>query len=268
MYCRRHVEHCSDGVPNGNYYVPHESDITIQNPGDAWFWHEGHVFLSGAELFTHYLTTVGRGSTFIVNMPPNTTGIVPEEFVESVRVMNTAVKESFGADVASHENISATCQDMVVVIEAPNGAVFDTVMMQEDLSHGQVILSYTLEVRDTSGTWTQVSTAHGQTVGRRLIDLLPASLQQAVGAVTAARFTCTSHMGSPGQVATLSKISLHKLSPPPIPHRTVPLQSYYSTSGKVDMLHYRATLRSTASQCPCVDERVELVGARCITRFI
>lgn len=59
-----------------------------------------------------------QGSTLIVNMPPNTTGVVPDEFVESVRVMNAAVTTSFGVDVAAKENITASCKDLVVVVEA------------------------------------------------------------------------------------------------------------------------------------------------------
>ena len=41
-------------------YAPHESDHSIQNPGDAWFWHKGHAYLKAPDLFEHYLLTVGQ----------------------------------------------------------------------------------------------------------------------------------------------------------------------------------------------------------------
>ena len=30
--------------PRGQVFRPFEADATIQNPGDAWFWHEGHAY--------------------------------------------------------------------------------------------------------------------------------------------------------------------------------------------------------------------------------
>ena len=67
--------HCSyDGLPSGDalglHYVPWESDISIQNPGDAWFWHAGHAFDSASDLWRKWLAVVGRGSHFIINVPP------------------------------------------------------------------------------------------------------------------------------------------------------------------------------------------------------
>lgn len=64
----------SSPSPNGQIYVPYESDLSIQNPGDAWFYHEGHPFLNAGELWTHYLAVAGRGSHFILNVPPNRSG--------------------------------------------------------------------------------------------------------------------------------------------------------------------------------------------------
>ena len=43
-------------------FVPFETTMSIQNPGDAWFWHPAHAFDAPAELFRRYLATVGRGS--------------------------------------------------------------------------------------------------------------------------------------------------------------------------------------------------------------
>ena len=63
---------------DGQIYVPYESDLSIQNPGDAWFYHKGHVYDSSADLWAKYLATAGRGSTFILNVPPDTSGLVPE----------------------------------------------------------------------------------------------------------------------------------------------------------------------------------------------
>jgi len=46
-------------------YAPHEQDHSILNPGDMWWWVKGHPWLSAAELFEHYLVSVGRGSSCV-----------------------------------------------------------------------------------------------------------------------------------------------------------------------------------------------------------
>ena len=48
-------------------FAPHEQDHTILNPGDMWWWVDGHPWLSAAELFETYLVTIGRGNTYILN---------------------------------------------------------------------------------------------------------------------------------------------------------------------------------------------------------
>ena len=74
---------------NDLHYVPYESDISIQNPGDAWFYHKGHVFDSASNLWQKYLAVVGRGSHFIINVPPNRSGLIVDEFVSSVAGRST-----------------------------------------------------------------------------------------------------------------------------------------------------------------------------------
>lgn len=199
---------------NGQYYVPFESDLSIQNPGDAWFWHKGHVFDSASNLWAKYLATAGRGSHFILNVPPNTTGIIPEEFVESVRGMGDAVRYSFGLETAvgsmAHP-MTEECSNFEAVVTA--SGTFDTVVLQEDQTNGQKLLGYTLDVQDVgTKVWTPVKLdpKHaGQTVGLQSIALLEANVTQHVGAV---RFRCVKAMGD--LKVSLSRFSLHTVRPP------------------------------------------------------
>ena len=39
-------------------YTPHESDLSIQNPGDNWFWRPGIPHLTAASMWNNYLWTV------------------------------------------------------------------------------------------------------------------------------------------------------------------------------------------------------------------
>jgi alpha-L-fucosidase len=95
---------------DGQLYVPFESDLSIQNPGDAWFYHKGHVYDNSSNLWGKYLATAGRGSTFILNIPPNRSGIIPEEFVEAVTGVGDAVTASFGTNVGTTSGaVKGTC---------------------------------------------------------------------------------------------------------------------------------------------------------------
>ena len=46
-------------VTNGSNtrFAPKETDHTILNPGDMWWWMEGQAWLSAAKLFDHYLAS-------------------------------------------------------------------------------------------------------------------------------------------------------------------------------------------------------------------
>ena len=212
----------------GHNYVPYESDLSIQNPGDAWFWHEGHVFDSGAQLFDKYLATAGRGSHFILNVPPNTSGLVPEAFVQSVAAMGSAVAASFGPGTdagAMPYPATGKCGATSVVVSATGP--FDAVVLTEGLEHGQGILAYTLEVQDrATGGWSAVGLdpkEAGLTVGSKSI----AVLGQAAAGAGAVRFNCTRSIKEVDDAygVTLAAFSLHALAPPV---SFAPLRSYWS----------------------------------------
>jgi hypothetical protein len=214
---------------NDQYYVPHESDISIQNPGDAWFYHKGHAFDSSSVLWEKYLAVVGRGSHFIVNVPPNRSGLIVDEFVAAVAGMGDAVQKSFGVHAGRMARpVTAKCAQLRVVL--PSVGTFDSVVLQEGLTNGQTILNYTLDLQhpDTK-QWTAIRLdpkLAGVTVGTKAIVLLPGGLSNA----SAVRFTCTGAIASNDAAfgATLSAFSLHRLvQPPGPPPMQISLRSYW-----------------------------------------
>ena len=83
------------------------------------------------------MRVVGRGSTWILNMPPNTTGVIPEEYAREVRLLGTAVRASFDASIVERSDIPPThCADLEIILHVPKHARFDAVMLQENLAHG------------------------------------------------------------------------------------------------------------------------------------
>jgi len=88
---------CQTFGPQFSSFRPRDADVTIQNPGDAWFWEvrrcacapfvwlsvdarahaqKDHAFWNASMLWNNYLPSVGHGGNHIINVPPDSTGIL------------------------------------------------------------------------------------------------------------------------------------------------------------------------------------------------
>jgi alpha-L-fucosidase len=243
---------CRQVLPNssGAVFAAHEVDQTIMNPGDHWFWDSSHPSLQAPQLFQYYLNTVGRGSNWILNVPPDRTGSIPPNFATEMSKLGAALNASglgsgpgSSAAVANASQAAAVgCAASEVVLTIPSGAVVDALQLREDLTSGQHIARYTLELRQlhvrqssphsvaaAAAEWVPITDGvHGGTVGSQLIDLLipvrgPASLRWRCGAAIPA-----------GVAVRLSSMSALKLQPPAGWQRPVTttwaLQTLYSTT--------------------------------------
>ncbi len=65
----------NQGNVNGRNWIPAECDVSIR-PG--WFYHakEDSLVKSPEKLFDIYLKSVGRGANLILNVPPDTRGLI------------------------------------------------------------------------------------------------------------------------------------------------------------------------------------------------
>jgi hypothetical protein len=111
-----------------------------------WWWVEGHPWLSAAELFETYLVTIGRGNTYILNMPPDMTGTVPEYLYNETAQLGAATRASFSPESAQARLVNQTveCGASAAPLLLPppaGGVLFDAVMLEEDLALGKVATS-------------------------------------------------------------------------------------------------------------------------------
>ena len=230
---------CSQVLPAspGAIYAAHEVDQTIMNPGDHWFWDASHPYLGAAALWQYWLDTVGRGSSWILNVPPDRTGSIPHNFSASVAQLGAALNSSFfdagSAAASAGQSAAATCAKASVVVQVPPGRTVDAVWMEEDMAGGQSVAAYVLEQRvhgNGSAGWTQVLA--GQTVGSQLVDLLDSPL---VGPA-ALRWRCTASSPADATSVRLATLSATKLQPPAgwVRPRTTAwvLQTLYSSTAE------------------------------------
>jgi alpha-L-fucosidase len=186
------------GSENGTHWIPAEVDVSIR-PG--WFYHakeDGEV-KSPERLMEIYLTSVGRGSTLLLNVPPDPRGIIHEKDVEALRQWRRLLLSTFKTDLAATAKVKAATwrgksknyaatnvndDDNETYWATDDGVTTGTLeidfgknttvrylVLQEYIKLGQRVKSFNVEVF-AEDQWTKV--AEGTTIGYKRILKLPA----------------------------------------------------------------------------------------------
>ena len=94
------------GTPGGSRWIPAEVDVSIR-PG--WFYHavQDSLVRSPENLFQLYLTSVGRGSNLLLNIPPDQKGLFHEKDVAALRGFRKILDSVFQKDYAKESKIMA-----------------------------------------------------------------------------------------------------------------------------------------------------------------
>lgn len=188
------------GHPEGTHWIPAEVDVSIR-PG--WFYHASQDSLvkSPEKLFDIYLTSVGRGSTLLLNVPPDRRGLIHENDVASLKGFRKMLKEAFDVDHAEQAEITASNIRGESKTFAPSNLIDDDkdnywatddgitsawleltftkdtevkyIMLQEHIQLGQRVSKFIVEVQDGS-SWKKVG--EGTTIGyKRIVKIDPAT---------------------------------------------------------------------------------------------
>jgi hypothetical protein len=198
-----------------------------------WWWVRGHAWLSAAELFETYLVTIGRGSTYILNMPPDTTGVIPAYLVNETAQLGAAVAASFApaTALARLENATVACGAGAppLVLPLPHGGIdFDAVVLEEDLAAGnQRVAGYALQACEAldgectdEADWATITNASqtvplGVTIGRRVIERGFGGRDGRSVHATGLRLACAAAFPAGTTTALVRTFSAHKMVPPP-----------------------------------------------------
>lgn len=179
----------NSGVRGGTNWIPAEADVSIR-PG--WFWHkkEDSRVRSAGDLWDHYFETVGRGASWILNVPPNSRGVIGESDVNSLAEFGRRLKETFAHNLAKSAQATASnvrggdkkfgvqnlfddnsetywaTDDSVttpeVTLEFQQPVTFDIVSLREFLPLGQRIEAFALD-QWKDGQWIEF--ARGTSIG-------------------------------------------------------------------------------------------------------
>ena len=174
------------------WWYPAEVNAPILN---GWFWSADKRSKSPAELIDIFYTSVGRNGNMLLNLSPDTRGLIPEDQLASLNEMAQVVNDTFArnlakgatliADTSNPANAPALALDdsidtwweaapgqscATITLSLPNEITFDVISLQEAVDYrSQRIEAFAIDVWN-GDTWTTVD--NQTTVGhKRLLRL-------------------------------------------------------------------------------------------------
>ena len=149
------------------FWYPSEVDVSIR-PG--WFYHaeQDSQVRSLENLAGIYYQSIGRNSVLLLNIPPDRRGRIHE--IDSLRIkeLKEYIDNTFRTDllIGKHRKWKASSNESKEFTVSKD-AIFNTLLIQEDITKGQRVEAFTLEAL-CNGEWTQI--AEGTTIGyKRLL---------------------------------------------------------------------------------------------------
>ena len=186
------------GAEDGQEWIPAEVDVSIR-PG--WFYHaaEDQQVKTPEELFAIYLSSVGRGSTLLLNVPPDRRGLIHENDVAALQGFRKLREVAFATNLAAQAHITAdqqrgsasdyapvhlidddpetywatddSVQTAHLELELPQAQTVRYVVLQEYIPLGQRVSAFSVDVWQEND-WKTV--AQETTIGyKRIVALEP-----------------------------------------------------------------------------------------------
>ena len=184
----------------GSNWVPAECDVSIR-PG--WFYHaqEDARVRTAENLIDLYYSSVGRGASLLVNLPPDRRGRIHENDVQALREFRRILDATFETDFAQGAQVNANnvrggdldrrfmprnvidnrrdtywaSDDKVttpdLVLDLKHETTLNVIRLREYLPLGQRVEGFALDVRRDS-KWIEVAT--GTSIGNCRLVRIPA----------------------------------------------------------------------------------------------
>ncbi|MBT2416461.1 alpha-L-fucosidase [Streptomyces sp. ISL-22] len=148
---------------------PAECDVSIR---DGWFYHADQQPKSVDQLTDIYFRSVGRNSVLLLNIPPDTHGLLPAADVARLREFRERVDRELPEDLA--RGARTTVSPGRVTVDLGREREVDRIRLAEDIGYGQQVESFVVEAH-REGAWTEVTRAG--TIGASRILLLAAPVR-------------------------------------------------------------------------------------------
>lgn len=188
----------SEGDPFGPDWVPALCDVSIR-PG--WFWHASELPKSARTLLDIFYKSVGRNCFLLLNVPPNSSGLISAEDIQVLQEFGELRSSIFSHNLAANALVNASStrggiqdsrfspynvlEEGIYTFWAPEEnqsswtlfinlqelVSFNVLQVQEPIHMGQRVIEFHLEALHQDGLWKRV--ANGTTIGYQRLLLFP-----------------------------------------------------------------------------------------------
>jgi len=151
----------SEGNPDGDAWLPNECDARIRS---TWFWNtkNANTLKSVDQLMSMYYRSVGRGAVLLLNIAPDTTGLMPVADVRRATEFGAEIRRRFGKSIAETSG-----KGELVELDLGNPTRIDHVVTMENIVEGERVREYVIEGL-ASGQWKEL--CRGSSIGHKKID--------------------------------------------------------------------------------------------------
>jgi alpha-L-fucosidase len=152
----------TSGDAEGTDWVPAECDVSIR-PG--WFWRaaEDAKVKTPGQLLDIYLGSVGRNGTLLLNVPPDSRGLIHPNDVKALMEFRQLRDAWFANDLAR-----GRLRGEQIRFGSPTEV--DTVVLEEEIAKGQRVSGFAVW-GEVDGSWKRLTV--GTTIGYRRILTFP-----------------------------------------------------------------------------------------------
>lgn len=92
-------------VPGSHlWWYPAEVNTSILY---GWFWHPQKRVKTASDMVDFYYQSVGRNGNMLLNLPPDTRGLIPDNQLASLKLSAQVIRETFAKDLAEGGTLSA-----------------------------------------------------------------------------------------------------------------------------------------------------------------
>ena len=207
------------GHPLGKFWRVREATTNTGFHHGGWFWHPDDVLktapLSTGEQVDLYYRTVGLGANTIINLPIDTRGVVPEEFVQAAEAFGKEITNRFFQPIAETSGLE---KGKVIELSWERPQKINTIVTMENIATGQKVAKYRLQA-EVDDKWIDLEPRNKliawepydnfpkfETIGHKKIDRVGAVVTRKV------RFECLEAIAPEVELA---KIAVYHCKPIP-----------------------------------------------------
>lgn len=199
------------GNPFGKFWRVRECTTHGAFHYGGWFWHPDEVKKTyPRKTWEHldlYYRTVGLGANTIINLPPDTRGLIPDNIANAANRLGDEVRQRFSHPIADLDNVHS---GNVVELSWDEPAEINTIVTMENIATGQKIAKYLLEAW-VDGKWQALeprnrlvatppynSNPGFETIGHKKIDRVAPVTTNRI------RFRCLESIAQPVEIRSLA----------------------------------------------------------------